>query len=218
MIEDNPEPDSPESQTIDVFFQAVAAGKGTHAANALRSLESLDGFSLECLADLLDNLPLYGGLFPRQLKLKKLGRGRPKNNPDASKLKHLGLGRATAFFQGIAAGNAPEAAKALRSLKSLQGTRLNLLADLFDAKAFSPKGFYWRLKLTAPHAGTTRDRLTTVEKDFGWNLVLREALAAHPGAKKEAIIHEVMTRARKPRTTVTDRMKRHGIPAPTKSK
>jgi hypothetical protein len=219
MIEEDPEPESPESQYVDAFFDAIAAGKEVQAANALRSLESLDGYPLEFLADLLDDLPIYGQIFPHRLEWKKLsGRGRPKKKPDTSNLNCLELGCATAFFHGIAAGNAPEAAKALRTLKTLHGAQLKLLADLFDAKAVLPEGFYWRLKLVGRRAGTPVNRLNLkrVAKDFWERRVLTSALAAHPGGKKEAIIHEVMKRACKPRSTVIDMMKRHGIPAPRK--
>ena len=152
MIEEDPEPESPESQYVDAFFDAIAAGKEVQAANALRSLESLDGYPLEFLADLLDGLPIYRGIFPHRLELKKLGKGRPKKKPDTSNLNCLELGCATAFFHEIAAGNAPEAANALRTLKTLHGAQLKLLADLFDAKAVLPEGFYWRLKLVGRRA------------------------------------------------------------------
>jgi hypothetical protein len=92
------------------------------------------------------------------------------------------------------------------------------LANLFDAEAVLPQGFYWRPKLVAPHAGTTLDSLSSAARDFGWERVLSAAAAKHPGAKKEAIKHEVMTETGKSRTTVTDMMNRLGIPAPTKSK
>jgi hypothetical protein len=220
MIEDDPEPESPESEAVNNFFDAIAAGKGVRAANALRSLESLDGYSLEFLADLLDNLKIYGQIFPYRLKWEKLGgKGRPKKKPDTSNLNCLGLGCATAFFHGIAAGNAPEAAKALRTLKTLHGAQLKLLADLFDAKAVLPEGFYWRLNLAAPHAGTTVDSVSSAARDFWWKPFLNAALAAHPaGAKKEAVKHELMKRTGKSRTTVTDMMKRLGNPPPPKSK
>ena len=219
MIEEDPEPDSPESKSVNDFFEAIAAGKGARAANALRSLESLDGYPLEFLADLLDDLQIYGQIFPHRLKWEKLGgKGRPKKKPDTSNLDCLGLGCATAFFHEIAAGNAPKAAKALRTLKTLHGAQLKLLADLFDAKAVLPEGFYWRLNLVARHAGTTVDSVSSAARDFSWKRVIDAALAAHPGAKKEAVKHEVMKRTGKSRTTVTDMMTRLGNPPPPKSK
>jgi hypothetical protein len=219
MIKDDPEPESPESKSVNNFFDAFAAGKGVQVANALRALESLDGVPLEFLAAILDNPAIYGQIFPHRLEWEKLdGKGRPKKKPDTSKLKHLGLGAATVFFQEIAARNAPEAAKALRALKTLHGAQLKLLADLFDAKAVLPKGFYWRLKLVAPHAGTTVDSLSSAAKDFGWKQALSAALTKHPGAKKEAIKQELMTKTGKPRTTVTDMMTRLSNPPLPKSK
>jgi hypothetical protein len=208
MIEEDPEPESPESKSVNDFFDAIAAGKGVQAANALRSLESLDGYPLEFLADLLDDQPIYGQIFPRRLECKKLGgKGRPKKKPDTTKLKHLGLGASTAFFQEIAAGNAPEAAKALRTLKFLHGAQLNLLADLFDVNVVLPGGFYWRLKLVAPHAGKTVDSMTTAAREFGWGRVLSAALTTNIGRKKDAI-HEVMVGTKKSHTTVVNTMKR----------
>jgi hypothetical protein len=35
MIEDDPEPESPEAESIDSFFEAIADGKGAQAACAL---------------------------------------------------------------------------------------------------------------------------------------------------------------------------------------
>jgi hypothetical protein len=219
MVEGDPEPESPESESINDFFDSIAAGKGAQAANALRSLESVDGFVLEFLADLLDHLPIYGNISPHQLEFKKLGgKGRPKKKPDTSNVNCLALGRATTFFHGIAAGNAPKSAKALRTLKNLHGAQLKLLADLFDPKAVLPQGFYWRLKLAHPHAGTTVDSLRSAARDFGWKLALRAAQAKHPGSKMEAVKHELMMQTHKSRTTVTDMMKRLGTSAPIKSK
>ena len=200
-IEEDPEPDSPEFKSVNDFFEAIAAGKGVRAANALRSLESLDGYPLEFLADLLDGLTIYGQIFPHRLEWEKLsGRGRPKKKPDTSNLNCLELGCATAFFHGIAAGNAPEAAKALRTLKTLHGAQLKLLADLFDAKAVLPEGFYWRLKFAAPHAGKTVDSVSSAARDFGWNVLLMAALAKFPD-KKEAAVHQAMKQTGKSRST-----------------
>jgi hypothetical protein len=218
MIEEDPEPESPEYKSVNDFVEAISAGKGVWAANALRSLETLDGNALEYLADLLDGLPIYGRIFPHRLELKKLAKGRPKKTPDTSKLICLELGCAIDFFHGIAAGNAPEAAKALRTIKTLHGAQLKLLADLFDAKAVLPEGFYWRLNLAAPHAGTTVDSCSSAARDFSWKRAIDDALAAHPGAKKEAVKHELMKRTGKSRTTVTDMMTRLGNPSPPKSK
>jgi hypothetical protein len=92
------------------------------------------------------------------------------------------------------------------------------LADLFDDKAVLPEGFYWRLNLAAPHAGTTVDSVSSAARDFWWKRVLDAALAAHPGAKKEAVKHELMKQTGKSRTTVTDKMTRLGPSAPIKSK
>jgi hypothetical protein len=218
MIEDNLEPDSTEFESVNDFFEAIAAGEGAQVASALRALESLEGFPLEFLADLLDDAPLYRQIFPRRLKLAKRSRGRPKKKLDALKLKSLELGSATAFFKRIAAGKAPEAAKALRTLKSLHGAQLKLLADLFDVKTELPEGIYWRLKLAAPHAGTTVDSLSRAAKDFGWTRVITDALAAHRGEKMEAVKHELMTQTGKSRTTVTEKMKNLGIAEAVKSK
>lgn len=218
MIEEDPEPESPEYKSVNDFVEAIAAGKGVGVANALRSLETLEGNPLEYLADLLDGLPIYRGIFPYRLELKKLGKGRPKKTPDTSKLDCLELGCAVDFFHGIAAGNAPEAAKALRTIKTLHGAQLKLLADLFDAKAVLPEGFYWRLNLVAPHAGTTVDSATRAARDFGWKRVINDALTKHPGAKMEAVKHELMKQTGKSRTTVTDMMTRLGNASPPKSK
>jgi hypothetical protein len=218
MIEEDPQPESPESESVNNFFEAIAAGKGVRVANALRSLESLDGYPLEFLADLLDNLPVYGQIFPHRLKWEKLGgKGRPKKKPDTSNLNCLGLGCATAFFHGIAAGDAPEAAKALRTLKTLHGAQLKLLADLFDTKAELPEGFHWRLKFAAPHAGKTVDSMSSAGRDFGWNMLLMAALAKFP-EKKEAAIHHAMKQTGKSRSTVINRMKRLSVSAAAKSK
>jgi hypothetical protein len=217
MIEEDPEPESPEYKFVDDFFEAIAAGKGVWVANALRSLESLDGYPLEFLADLLDGLPIYRGIFPHRLELKKLGKGRPKKKPDTSNLNCLGLGCATAFFHSVAAGDAPEAAKALRSLKTLHGAQLKLLADLFDTKAELPAGFYWRLKFAAPHAGKTVDSVTSAARDFGWSILLKAAQAEFP-EKKEAAIHHAMQQTGKSRSTVINMMKRLSVSAAAKSK
>jgi len=217
MIEEDPEPESPEYKFVNDFFEAIAAGKGLWVANALRSPESLDGHPLEFLADLVDGLPTYRGIFPYRLELKKLGKGRPKKTPDTSNLNCLGLGCASAFFHAIAAGNTPEAAKALRSLKTFHGAQLKLLADLFDTKAELPEGFHWRLKFAAPHAGKTVDSMSSAGTDFGWNMLLKAALAKFP-EKKEAAIHHAMKQTGKSRSTVINRMKRLSVSAAAKSK
>jgi hypothetical protein len=72
MIEDDLEPESPESESVNNFFDAFAAGKGVQVANALRSLKSLEGFPLEFLADLLDGLPTYSQIFSCRLEWEKL--------------------------------------------------------------------------------------------------------------------------------------------------
>ena len=64
MIEDDLEPESPESESVNNFYDAFAAGKGVQVANALRALESLDGYPLEFLANFLDNPAIYGQIFP----------------------------------------------------------------------------------------------------------------------------------------------------------
>ena len=158
----------PKSQYVDAFFDAIAAGKEVQAANALRSLESLDGYPLEFLADLLDGLPIYRGIFPHRLELKKL-------------VEKVGRKRSR-ILQTLIASNwvalPPSFTKLLQEMHpkqltlfvplTLHGAQLKLLADLFDAKAVLPEGFYWRLKLVGRRAGAPVNRLNLkrVAKDF----------------------------------------------------
>jgi hypothetical protein len=58
------------------------------------------------------------------------------------------------------------------------------------------------------------NRFEKAAKDFGWTRVLIDAMAKHP-QKNEAVIQDVMTRTKRPRSTVLD-YKRRLIPGPAK--
>jgi hypothetical protein len=216
MVETEQEPESKESQVVDLFFEALMDGDEIQAASALRQLDSLDGFSIvtKCVACLLAWPFLQQGVVDRRLELKKRTKGRPKKVQDGSELDNLGLGEATAFFGLIAAGKAYEAGKALDLLEGLHGVQLKIFADLFDNNPGLPEAFSWRFKFAAEGPGKPVSRLRNAAKDFGWRRVLTDAFA-NPG-KKEAGIHDVMTRTKRPRSTVMDTMTRLEILGPKK--
>jgi hypothetical protein len=205
-IEDILEPDSAESKHFDDFFEAITAADEAGVASSLRSLESLEGFQLVLLADLLKGHSWYGKNFPRLILVKR--RGRPKKKIDILKLKGLGLDQATSFFKGIAEGNASKAAKALRKLKTLNVPQLKHLADLFDVDVALQEPFSSRLELRRRRAGKPVNRfsLENYQKEFRQRRIVYDALAAHPGRKKDAE-HEVQTKTGKSLTTVRKMMK-----------
>jgi hypothetical protein len=134
---------------------------------------------------------------------------------DEAALSSLGLGDATDFFRQLAAGETHKAGVALDSLPTLQGTHLKLLADIFDNAPGLPSVFQYRLQFKAEGPGTLPNRFRTRAKAMGWKRVLTEAFQEGV-EKKEAAIHEVMVRTKRPRSTVMDWMKRLQIPGPKK--
>jgi hypothetical protein len=216
MIQDEqPEPDSIETTTINLLVEAMCDGDEHLAAHALRLLADLDEFALapEVLATFFDG-PKESKIQPRWLTLEKRGKGRPRKPRDISKLTSLGLGQAIVFFHYLASRNTAAAATALRDLPKLQGIQLGLLADLFDDSPSLHHIFPWRLRLVA-RVGSPGKRLRFPASEIPWARALSAALKKFPG-KKEAAIQEVMTQTGKSRSSINDAIKRFGLGSPAK--
>ena len=186
------EPEHPERQILDRFFDKLAEGDLSGAAKELRTLHeeggSLCRSDVEIVADLLDGSA--PGNFPYQLGFAKRGRGRPRH----------GLQSQLQAPWNAFSGDEIEASKALRKLDALEGTDVGTLAGLLGDDPALHERFPWRLVLKRPRRGRPKKTMRTGARQFATALVATEARSRHKHAKRA--IGEVCDRTKLSRPTV----------------
>jgi hypothetical protein len=135
------EPEHPDRQILDRFFDKLAEGDLSAAAKELWALHAAGGSlcrsDVELVADLLDG-SAAGTVFPYQLGFAKRGRGRPR---------HALQGHLQAPWNAFATGDELKTSEELRKLDALGGTDLETLAGLLSDDLALHAHFPWRLVL-----------------------------------------------------------------------
>jgi hypothetical protein len=144
------EPEHPERQILERFFDKLAERDHLGAAEELRTLHAAGGSlcrsDVELVADLLDG-SAAGIVFPYQLEFAKRGRGRPR-----------GQSQLQAPWNTFASGDDVKASEALRKLDALGGPDLKTLSGLLGDDPELHARFPWRLVLRKQKPGRGRAR------------------------------------------------------------
>jgi hypothetical protein len=144
------EPEHPERQILDRFYDKLAERDLSGAAEELRTLHAAGGslcrLDVEQLAALVDGSAAEIA-FPYRLGFAKRGRGRPSHQ---SQLQ--------APWNAFASGDGAKASEALRNLDALGGPDLQTLAGLLGDDPELHARFPWRLVLQKQKPGRGRPR------------------------------------------------------------
>ena len=169
-------PEHPERQILDRFFDKLAEGDLSGAAEELQTLHAAGGSlsrpDVELVADLLDGSAV-GTVSPYGLGFAKRGRGRPK---------HAVQSQLQAPWNAFASGDEVKASEALRKLDVLGGTDLETLAGLLSDDLAFHAHFAWRLVLQNPRQGKPKTRRTEA-RQFTTALIFTEARSRHKHMK-----------------------------------
>jgi hypothetical protein len=186
------EPEHPERQILDRFFDKLAERDLSGAAEELRTLHAAGGSlcrsDVEVVADLFDG-SAAGTVFPYQLGFAKRGRGRPRRQ---SQLQ--------APWNAFASGDNVKASEALRKLDALGGPDLKTLSGLLGDDPELHARFPWRLVLQKqkPESGRPTTMSTQARR---WTTALIAAEARSRDRAKRAI-GELCERIKLSRATV----------------
>jgi hypothetical protein len=186
------EPEHPDRQILDRFFDKLTNRDLSGAAKELRTLHARGGSlcrsDIEIVADLFDG-SAAGFVFPYKLGFTKRGRGRPSLQ---SQLQGL--------WNAFAIGDEVKASEALRKLDALGGPDLKTLSGLLGDDPELHACFPWRLVLQKQKPGSGRPR-TMRTQARQWARAFMAAEARSRDRAKRAI-GELCERTKLSRATV----------------
>jgi hypothetical protein len=176
------EPEHPDRQILDRFFDELGEGKVSGAAEELRALHaaggSFCGTDVKLVAGLLDGSAV-GFLFEFQLKFVKRVRGRPSRSLQSQMQPP---------WDAFATGDKIESSRALRKLNAVAGADVKILADLLDDDPALPALFPWRLVLKLPRRGRPRRIWPTSVRQA---TIARMVAEARPHKQMKSVVWEV---------------------------